>query len=82
MKSWKTLLGIGLACAACCAMPLIAAGASVVAGGLWLAGAETLVITALLLAVMLAAWAWRRRRAACRTDEACGCDAACTHRPG
>jgi hypothetical protein len=32
MKNWKALLGVGAACAACCAIPLIGAGTALVAG--------------------------------------------------
>ncbi|RZJ09912.1 MAG: hypothetical protein EOP39_10095 [Rubrivivax sp.] len=72
MTFWKALLGVGLACAACCAAPLIGAGA--------LIGSALLVRVDALLALLALAAAgglllWRRRRAASSTN--CGCADTC-----
>lgn len=76
MKSWKWALGLGAACATCCAIPLLGVAGGVAAFGsaLW-ACAVDLAPAALLLGVvaggLVGAWAWRRRQLARRG--ACGC---------
>lgn len=78
MKPWKTVLGLGVACAACCAIPLLGMSAGLAAFGSVLAAcAEELLPAALvLLAIALAlagAWMFRQRQAAKRA--ACACAA-------
>jgi hypothetical protein len=79
MKSWKVMLGIGGACAACCALPLgaslaaLAAGAS---GSLALYSGSALPAAGMAVALVGAgAGIWWRRRAA-RKESACACAAA------
>lgn len=88
MKPWKTVLGVGAACAACCAVPLIGGAAVLTAGTAALAtmgsallacaqdlaplGAVLLVLAAGGIGVML----WRRRaRLAAPTPS--GCQGSC-----
>lgn len=81
IKTWKLALGLGAACAACCAVPLlgVAVGLAATGSGLAVIGSEFVhaTVVALSLAAGLAGvvW-WRRRQAAHR--EACACPAACT----
>lgn len=80
MRPWKVMLGLGVACAACCAIPLLgvagalAAMASVFASALW-ACADEFVPEAIALGAVAAAlvglWFWRRHRAS--RSSACGC---------
>lgn len=83
MRTWKALLGVGVACAACCAIPLLggaaaltAASATLIALAMELAAcADELVPLAGGLLVLglatLGGWlVWRRRRTPVR---ACGC---------
>ena len=82
MKLWKLLLGLGAACAACCAIPLLGGAALVSsAAALWACADELLPVAMLMLGVA-AFWFWRRqvaRRAACECPTACatGGDHAC-----
>lgn len=88
MKSWKVMLGLGAACAACCAIPLVAA-----AGGLALFGSalfarfEAFVPASMLLAAggaaVLAAgvWSLRKRRIA-SANVGCGCAGSCSKEVG
>ncbi len=87
MRSWKVVLGLGAACAACCAVPLlgVAGGMAAVGGGLAAFGAalaacadELLPAAVILLgaAGLGLAW-WRRRREAAR-QAACECTTVCT----
>jgi hypothetical protein len=76
MNAWKALLGLGAACAACCAIPLLGlAGGLASTGSLLLAfTGEFLMLGAVLLTMALAltsAWWWRRRQASRRA--ACAC---------
>lgn len=72
----KYALGLGLACAACCAIPLFIA-----AGGLGLLGAISgnmagmAVGSILLIATITAVLVQRQRSntAACAVDRSCGC---------
>jgi hypothetical protein len=83
MKTWKAVAGVGAACAACCAVPLLggaalwAAGTSTLAavGAALVACADDLVpLGAVTLAVMAAGgFAWWRRRAV-TTPPACVLD--------
>ncbi len=80
MKSWKAALGLGAACAACCAIPLlgIAGGLTAFGSALLACADEMLPLAAVLLAVAVAAagaWWWRRRRAS--RSAGCGCASPC-----
>lgn len=83
MKSWKVMLGLGLglACAACCAIPLlgIAGGLAVFASALW-ACADAFLPAAIVLGVVAAAlaglWWWWRRRAV--RSSSCACTTSCS----
>lgn len=76
MKPWKVMLGIGAACAACCAIPLlgVAGGLATFASALW-ACADEFIREAIALGTVAAAlaglWFWRRRRL--ERGGACGC---------
>ena len=76
MRPWKVMLGLGVACAACCAIPLLGAagGLAALASMLW-ACADEFVPEAIALGAVAAAlaglWFWRRHRAA--RSSACGC---------
>lgn len=79
-KSILALLGIGAACAACCAIPLalpMMAGFGL--AGLGLAGfgwEAALLLTAASMLAMGGLHLLRRRRkpaSACATDKSCGC---------
>jgi hypothetical protein len=73
MKSWKVLIGLAGACAACCAIPLIGGTAAVAAtaGGLLACAAEcvpaALTLAGVALLGALSWWIVRRlqRNAAC-----------------
>jgi hypothetical protein len=85
MKSWKAVLGLGAACAACCAIPLLGAAGGLAAIGAALAACadELLPAAGVLLAGALAlgaAWWWRRRQAQHRA--ACACPATCATEAG
>ncbi|MGQ3053795.1 MAG: hypothetical protein ACT6S0_18615 [Roseateles sp.] len=80
MKSWKAVVGLGAACAACCAIPLLGVSAGLSAFGSALAAcADELWPAAAVLtaaAVVLAGTWWLRRRQAARRA-ACGCPSPC-----
>lgn len=81
--NFKLIGGLGLACAACCAIPLlgfgsIALGSAGVAD--WLGASLDQIICyggPLLLAVGVGYYFWQRNRkhksATCQTDGSCGC---------
>lgn len=83
MRPWKLMLGLGAACAACCAVPLLAAAGglsavSAVAAALW-ACADELIPAALGLGAVAALgaggwWLWRQRLSRRRQ---CACTGAC-----
>lgn len=82
MTPWKLLLGLGAACAACCAIPLVAAtGGIALFGSALLAHLEAFVPASLLLAtgagavVVAGLWWMRKRRASSRPG--CGSGGAC-----
>lgn len=81
MKSWKLLLGLGAACTACCAIPLlgVASGMAAFGSALWACAGEFLPGAPILLAgavgLMGAQW-WRWRQVARRG--ACGCSSPCS----
>lgn len=96
MKHWKAALGLGAACAACCAVPLLGGAALLTAGSATLAAVgaalaacadELAIVGVALLAagVAIGVIAWRRRRSA-RSDAcapAASCSTEChTCRPG
>lgn len=83
MKPWTAMLGLGAACAACCAIPLLGIAGGLVAfastlwATLWACADEFIpVATALdVVAIALAGWwFWRGRRA---LHSACGCATTC-----
>lgn len=79
----KTLIGIGLACAACCALPLLGlAGFTLGSAGIAASLGVSLefiicVLGPLAVAAGLIAFLWNRRHlqvcATCPTDKSCGC---------
>lgn len=79
----KTLLGLGLACAACCALPLLGFAGLTLGGASLAAGLGVsldfiiCVLGPLALAASVIALLWNRRRlqacATCPTDKSCGC---------
>lgn len=80
MKSWKLALGLGVACAACCAIPLLGLAGGLAALGSVLAACadEWLPAAAALLAMaagLAGLWWWRRQAARKAT---CGCPNACS----
>ena len=81
MKSWKAVLGLGAACVACCAIPLLglAGGLAAFSSGLLACAVEFLPAAAVLLAVatgLVGVWLWRRRQASRR--DGCGCATSCS----
>jgi hypothetical protein len=84
MKSWKTALGLGAACAACCAIPLLGAagGLAALATALAACADELLPAVGLLLglAVAVAGLWWYRRQA--RRNAPCACTDTCAAQPG
>lgn len=86
MKSWKFLLGVGGACAVCCAFPVagwFAALAALAAGG-WAWSVDTMFVagaSAAVLAFTVAGLVWRRRRAAQPAACTLGAPGACGCRP-
>lgn len=80
MKSWKAVLGLGAACAACCAIPLLgmSAGLATFGSALTACADELLPGAMVLLAMALGlagVWWYRQRRASQRA--ACACPAPC-----
>jgi hypothetical protein len=85
MKPWKLVLGAGVACAACCAAPIISAAAALslgasglFAGGMGALSASTgswlpLAAGALGLAAVGGLVVWRRRPPAEPVGGRCGC---------
>jgi hypothetical protein len=81
MKLWKVAFGLGAACSACCAIPLLGiSGAFVGAAAGLLACADEFIPLATALALftlaLAAVWFWRRRRAL--RSAACGCVTKCS----
>lgn len=79
MKPWKAVLGLGAACAACCAIPLLGMSAGLAAfGSALVACADELLPAAFALIaialVLAGVWLIRRRQAA--KQAACSCAAA------
>ena len=77
MMKWKIALGLGLACAACCAIPaMIGVGALGVLGLASGSAGGIAIGAALLIATASAYWIQRRRNGAspsCAVDGSCGC---------
>lgn len=75
MKPWKAALGVGAACAACCAVPLLGGAAALAAGSATLAAAGSALLACAdellplgiallgLAAVGAGVVVWRRRKA-------------------
>lgn len=88
MKPWKVLLGLGAACAACCAIPLVAAaGGLALFGSALLARLEAFVPASMLLitggvAVLAAGVWWLRKRRLASGDAGCGCAGSCAKEVG
>lgn len=72
MKSWKAALGVGLACTACCALPVLGSASALTAGSAALASvgsafvacASEFVPLVLIAALVtgVGAWRWRQRK--------------------
>lgn len=88
MRSWKAAVGVGAACAACCAIPLFGGAAAFTAGSTALAaiGAslaacadEFALIGAVLLVLAVGGvWmGWRRRQRASATEPISACSGSC-----
>lgn len=88
MRPWKAVLGVGAACAACCAVPLLGGAAVLAAGTATLAGLGSallacadefapLAIALLGLAAMGAGVILWRRRAQRAADLASSCSSRC-----
>ncbi|MBT2326847.1 hypothetical protein J7E62_31560 [Variovorax paradoxus] len=87
MKPWKVLLGLGAVCAACCAIPLVAAaGSMALFGSALLARLEAFVPASVLLmgggAAVLVAGLWWRRKRRVSTQGRCGCAGSCSKEVG
>ena len=88
MKPWKAALGVGAACAVCCAVPLVGGAAALAAGSTALSAVgATLLACAdeslplggalLALAAVGGAMIWWRRRAIRKAQTPAGCGGAC-----
>lgn len=80
MRFWKVMLGLGTACAACCAIPLLAAAGGLAAlGSATWARADEFIPAAVLGAIaagLASVWWWRKRKAT--RAGPCGCAASCS----
>lgn len=77
MKDWKLLLGVGAACAVCCAAPIAAGIAWLFAGGAgallaYAGGLLPMAVALGMVATVAAVWLLRRRRMQ-RLAPSCGC---------
>ena len=88
MRPWKAVVGVGAACAVCCAVPLLGgvaaftAGSTALAaiGSAWLACADEFGPLAGVLLALAAAGGglvWWRRRAARKAQAQAGCGVVC-----
>lgn len=80
VKTWEMALGLGAACAACCALPLlgVAGGMAALGSGLWAHTEGFVLVAGVLVATALAvlgAWWWRARQAA--RQSSCDCGTSC-----
>lgn len=84
MRPWKAVVGVGAACAVCCAVPLVGGAAALTAGSTALAALgstllacadEFLPMAGVLLALAAAGGGlvWWRRRAARKAQAQTGC---------
>lgn len=83
--NYKIVIGLGLACAACCAIPLLGLGGLTIGGaGIagWLGASVDQIVCnggPLLIVVGAGFYLWqqsrRQKRAACPADGSCGCKA-------
>lgn len=82
MKNWKIGLGLGVACAACCAIPLLGAAGGLAALGtaIWACADELGLIVLAVGVVSAAAFVlWRMHRRRCQPSEAgCDCSSSCS----
>ena len=81
MRSWKVMLGLGAACAACCAIPLLglAGGFAAAASALWACADEFIpaaIVLGVVAATLLGVWSWRNRTA--ERAVSCGCETSCS----
>jgi hypothetical protein len=80
MRPWKMMLGLGVACAACCAIPLLGAagGLAVFASALWACADEfpAAIVLGAMAAAFVGLWWWQRRRAV--RSSSCGCATSCS----
>lgn len=74
---WKMALGLGAACAACCAFPLLFGAGALGTLGVASGNGTAMLIGGLLLGATAAAYVAQRRGqqalAACKIDGSCGC---------
>lgn len=88
MRPWKAVVGVGAACAACCAIPLLGGAAALTVGSTALAAlGATLLACAdefvplagliLVLAAGAGGLVWWRRRAAREAQAQTGCGGGC-----
>jgi len=80
MKSWKVMLALGVACAACCAIPLlgVVGGLAVFASTLWACANEFLpaaIVLGVVAAALAGLWWWRRRAV---RSSSCACTPTCS----
>ena len=81
MGPWKVMLGLGVACAACCAVPLLGvAGGLVAFASAALACADEFLPAAIVLGTIAMAlaglWWWQRRRVL--RSSSCDCATSCS----
>lgn len=81
MRPWKVMLGLGAACAACCAIPLLglAGGLAAAASALWACADELIpavIVLGVVAATLIGVWWWRKRGAA--RAGSCGCETSCS----
>ena len=81
MRLWKVMLGLGAACAACCAIPLlgVVGGLAAFASTLW-ACADEFIPAAIVLGAIaagLAGLGWWRKRQGSQAGT-CGCGTSCS----
>lgn len=82
MKSWKAALGVGLACTACCALPVLGSASALTAGSVALASVGSAFVACTgefvplaLIAALVAgvgAWQWRQRKQRSTVDVSSG----------
>lgn len=88
MRPWKTVLGVGAACAVCCAVPLLGGAAGLTAGTAAVGAAGSALVACadelapvgvalLVVAAAAAGLVWWRPRAQRKAQVATGCQGAC-----